>query len=111
MPAPLQRTDDAGSTQDPMNTTTQEDDQLAAAEQTPRRKKIRRRFARMYGLTNAQILAATKLRDQLAANPAMQRVGWDDILGSNEWKMRRAFSCSTGKLSEVEFVIGKAVAA
>lgn len=83
----------------------------AKPEQTERRRKITRRFERQYGLTSAEIHKAQSLHDQLAADPAMTQIGWDEILGSNEWKMRRFFSITTQKLSAVEFVIGKAVTA
>lgn len=89
---------------------TLEEHPTAEREQTPRRRKIVKRWKQMYGLSEKQIANAQAVIDELQGNPAMKLIAWDEILGSNEWKLKRAYSLTTNKLSFVEIVIGEAIA-
>ena len=82
---------------------------VEAPEQTPLRRKIRKTFSRFDGLTKAQIAEAKALLAELEEAPAIRRIGWDEVLGSNEWKMRHWCSRTMDRMIRVEFVIGKAV--
>lgn len=77
--------------------------------QTAKRRKVVKKWDRQYGLNARELAAADKVRAELVANPFMKHIQWDEVLGSNEWKMQVWKSLTSGKVATVEIVIGEAV--